>query len=80
MDATPTSIAAALSHATTNADGVTVTPNYADTDPNDYPMPVVDYAAVPTNKYDYQKGRTLQAFLTTRSPAASRRCRQGTCR
>jgi len=63
VDATPTSIAAALSHATTNADGVTVTPDYADTDPNDYPMPVVDYAAVPTNKYDYQKGRTLQAFL-----------------
>lgn len=63
VDATPTTIAAALSHATTNADGVTVSPNYSDTDPNDYPMPVVDYAVVPTNKYDYQKGRTLQAFL-----------------
>ena len=48
---------------TTNADGVTQTPDYTTTDAAAYPMPMIDYAVVPTNKYDYQKGRTLQSFL-----------------
>ena len=46
----PASITAALSHATTNADGVTLSPNFADTDPDDYPMPMVTYVTAPTSK------------------------------
>ncbi len=64
VDATPTTIDAALSHATTNPDGVTVSPNFADTDPNDYPMPIVDYATVPTNKVYSGRGITMRSFFT----------------
>jgi phosphate transport system substrate-binding protein len=63
VDATPTTIDAALSHATTNSDGVTVSPNFADTDPNDYPMPIVDYATVPTNKVYSGRGITMRSFF-----------------
>ena len=62
--ATPQSIAAALSHAKTNADGVTVSPNFADTDPDDYPMPIVTYVTAPTSKVYEGRGITLRKFLT----------------
>ena len=64
MAATPQSITAALSHATTNADGVTLSPNYADTDPDDYPMPMVTYVTAPTSKVYEGRGITLRNFLT----------------
>jgi len=62
--ATPQSITAALSHATTNADGVTLSPNFADTDPDDYPMPMVTYVTAPTSKVYEGRGITLRSFLT----------------
>jgi hypothetical protein len=45
---TAASLDAALADATTNPDG-SITPNYATTDPNAYPMPTVVYAAVSTS-------------------------------
>ena len=62
--ATPTAIHAALKHATKNPDGVTLTPNYATTDPAAYPMPVVTYVGAPTKGIDPGVGWTLRAFLT----------------
>jgi hypothetical protein len=53
-----------LSRATTNADGVTVRPNFADTDPEDYPMPMVTYVTAPTSKVYEGRGITLRKFLT----------------
>ncbi len=64
VSATPAAIHAALSHATKNPDGVTVTPDYATTDPAAYPMPVVTYVAAPVKGIDPSVGWTLRQFLT----------------
>ncbi|MFI5049808.1 MAG: substrate-binding domain-containing protein, partial [Gaiellales bacterium] len=64
VTATSQSISAALSHATTNGDGVTVSPNFADTNPDDYPMPMVTYVTAPTSKVYEGRGITLRNFLT----------------
>jgi len=63
VTATPASIDAALTDATTNADGVTITPDFTTTDPAAYPMPMVTYATVPTNHIAYGPAVTLRTFL-----------------
>jgi phosphate transport system substrate-binding protein len=67
VTATPDAVAAALTHVKTNPDGVTVSPDYTNTDPAQYPMPELSYAIVPTNvtgNFDLDKGDTLTSFLT----------------
>jgi phosphate transport system substrate-binding protein len=63
---TKDSITAAIADAATNDDG-TVTPDYATSDPNAYPIPMVSYATVPTSKgwpgFTADDGKTLAAFL-----------------
>ena len=63
---TKDSITAAIADAAANADG-TVTPDYATSDPNAYPIPMVSYATVPTSKgwpgFTADDGKTLAAFL-----------------
>src|SRR5262249_10335500 len=60
------SIAAAINDATPNTDG-TVTPDYATSDPNAYPIPMVSYATVPTSKgwpgFTADDGKVLAAYL-----------------
>jgi phosphate transport system substrate-binding protein len=60
------SLQSALSDATTNADG-TLTPDYATSNPDSYPIPMLSYAAVPTSKgwpgFTADDGKTLAAFL-----------------
>lgn len=60
--ATPASITAALTAAKKNADG-TVSPNFATTDPNAYPLPLVDYVTAPTDVIQPDRGITLRKFL-----------------
>ena len=41
-----------------------LSPNFADTDPDDYPMPMVTYVTAPTSKVYEGRGITLRSFLT----------------
>lgn len=61
--ATPAAVRAALSHATRDPDGVTVTPDYTTKDPAAYPMPMVDYATASTSHINPHRGYTLKQFL-----------------
>jgi len=61
---TSTSILAAVSQMTTNADGITQSPNFASKDPDAYPLAMVDYAMVPTCGLSAAKAAAISAFLT----------------
>jgi hypothetical protein len=61
---TSTSILAAVSQMTTNADGITQSPNFASKDPDAYPLAMVDYAMVPTCGLSAAKASAISAFLT----------------
>ncbi|MDX6739115.1 substrate-binding domain-containing protein [Actinocorallia sp. A-T 12471] len=60
---TDASMAAALKHLKTNADGVTQLPDYTAKDPKAYPLTHVQYAEVPTNGVEAAKARKIAAFL-----------------
>jgi hypothetical protein len=60
---TQQSLDAAVEDATTNADG-SLTPDYASTDPNAYPMPSITYAVVPTRGVTTTQAAQDQAMLT----------------
>ncbi len=71
VTATPDSVAAALSHWVPNADGVTGMPDFANTDPAQYPLPFVSFIVAPTSIYEGQfdqfdgvKGDVLRTYLT----------------
>jgi ABC-type phosphate transport system substrate-binding protein len=61
----PTSdaILAGLAGAHKVADGRMLQPNYSDTNPAAYPLPLVSYVAAPTDLIDPAKGATLVGFL-----------------
>jgi hypothetical protein len=61
---TSTSVLAAVSQMTTNADGITQSPNFASQDPDAYPLAMVDYAMVPTCGLSAAKASAISAFLT----------------
>jgi len=62
VPATAANILAGISDETKTPDG-TLWPNFATTDANAYPMPIVNYVTAPTDLIDWHKGLTLQAFL-----------------
>jgi hypothetical protein len=62
ISATPAAITQAIADATTQADG-TLALNYADPNPNAYPMPMPTYLVAPTNTIDISRGAVLAGFL-----------------
>jgi hypothetical protein len=61
---TNASILAAVSQMTTNADGITQSPNFASKDAAAYPLAMVDYAMVPTCGLSAVKTSQISTFLT----------------
>jgi hypothetical protein len=61
---TTSSIVAALSQMKTNPDGITQSMNFANKDPDAYPLTMVDYAMVPTCGLSAAKASAISAFLT----------------
>jgi hypothetical protein len=64
VEPTNSSILAAVSQMTTNADGITQSPNFTSKDPDAYPLAMVDYAMVPTCGLSSAKASAISAFLT----------------
>jgi hypothetical protein len=64
VEPTNASILAAVSQMTTNADGITQSPNFASKDPDAYPLATVEYAMVPTCGLSAAKASEISAFLT----------------
>jgi phosphate transport system substrate-binding protein len=63
VKATTDSLFAAESDMRTNPDGMTRTPDYRTDDPRAYPIPIVTYLLVPTNKIPGEKVAPLRAWL-----------------
>ncbi len=61
---TDASILAAVSQMKTNPDGITQSMNFSNTDPDAYPLTMVDYAMVPTCGLSAAKASAISAFLT----------------
>jgi hypothetical protein len=64
VEPTNASILAAVSQMTTNADGITQSPNFTTKDPDAYPLATVEYAMVPTCGLSAAKASEISAFLT----------------
>ena len=56
-------VSAGLSSMTTNADGITQSPNFASTNASAYPLSVVDYAMLPTCGVSASSATGIQNFL-----------------